>query len=155
MNYKAYRRKMIAVYAAITVALAAAACGLCALSVLVGILIAAIILIFGAIIILLSLGSEQTYTVYNTRVVLKRRGVDKRASVPLENITSVKYKRAFYEKDLATGTVTISAKAENGKIKKYRLRHIFDAAPAVRYLNDTITKRGQTQDDNGNGEDRK
>lgn len=155
MNYKAYRRKMIAERVAVSVALAAAACGLCVFSVIVGILVAAIVLIFGAVSVLLSLGSEQTYTVYNTRVVLKRRDADKRISVPLENIVSVKYKRAFYEKDLATGTLTVSARSENGKIKKYRLRHIFNAAPAIDYINAAIKEQGHTQDDNADNNDRK
>ncbi|MCM1367853.1 MAG: hypothetical protein NC184_03470 [Roseburia sp.] len=147
MNYKAYRRKAIAVRACFAVVLAAAACGLCALSVLIGILVAAIVLVFGVIAILLSLGNEQTYTVYNTRIVLKRRGSDARKSVPIGSVTAIKYKRAFYEKDLATGTLTVYAKDGKGRTKKYRLRHIFNASAAISYLNGAIAQNGGTNDE--------
>lgn len=158
MNYKAYRRKAIAIRAFCAVALAAAACGLCAVSVLVGILTAAIVLIFGAIAVLVSLGNEQTYAVYNTRIVLKRRGSDTRKSVPIESVTAIKYKRAFYEKDLATGTLTVYAnvgKDGKTKIKKYRLRHIFNAAAAIDHLNGVIQSRGKTSEENDTNDDRK
>lgn len=134
MNYKAYRREMIATRIILTLVVAGGLCGLCALSVIIGILVAAMALFCGVISILVSLGNEQSYTVYNTRVVIKRKNNDTRVSVPIENVTAVKYKRAFYEKDLATGTVVITAKTDKGAIKRYRLRHVFDAMPAVEFL---------------------
>ena len=142
MNYKAYRRKMITLRVGLSVIIAGGLMGVCVKSVTLAIILAVIALCLGAIAVIAALGNEQTYTVYNTRVVLKKRGDDKRKIVPLENITKVSCRRAFYERGLATDTVTITAKAENGKTKKYRMRHIFDAKPVVEFITTAIANKG-------------
>lgn len=139
MDYKAYRTGMILFRLAVTLALATALAFAGIFSVFFGIILPVIALIIGAIAILVSLGNEQTYNVYNTRVVIKRRGDDKRKSVPLQNIVSVRFKSAFYEKRRCIGTVTICAKNDSGAVKKYKLKHIFDAKPVIEYLNGFIS----------------
>lgn len=138
MHYKAYRRRTVAVRSAATAVVAGGAFSLCALDVLLGIIIGIAVLAVGAIAVLVTLGYEESYTVYDTRVVLKKRGRDKRVSLPFERVTAVSYKRAFYEKDLATGTVTLTARTEKNKLKKYKLKNIFDAKPAVEYIADKL-----------------
>ena len=138
MSYKAYRRKMIGLRVAVTAVVAGGLLGLCAISVMLGLVLAAAVIFVGVISVLAALGAEQTYTVYNTRIVFKRRGNDSRISVPMDNVLKVSYRRAFYEKDLATGTVTVTAKNEKGKIKKYKMKHVFDAKPAGDYINNAI-----------------
>lgn len=141
MDYKAYRRGMKLWRCTITLIAAVALAMLGFVWLFLGVVGALTAVIVGAISILASLNNEQTYNVYNTRVVIKRRGDDKRKSVPFENIVSVKYKSAFYEKRKCVGTVTIFAKNDKGKVKKYKLKHIFDAMPVVEYINGEI-KRG-------------
>ena len=142
MNYKAYRRKMIPTRVGLSVLIAGGLMGVCVKSVTLAIILAVIVLCFGAISVIVALSNEQTYTVYNTRIVLKKRNADKRKVVPLENITKVSCGRAFYERNLATDTVTITAKNEKGKTKQYRMRHIFDAKPVVEYINAAIANKG-------------
>ncbi len=151
MNYKAYRRKMISLRAGITVIVAGGLCGLCALNVVLGIVLAVAVLCIGSIFVLTALGNEQTYTVYNTRIVLKRKGRDKRVSVPMENVTAVSSRRAFYERSLATDTVTLIATDEKGRKKKYRLRHVFGSKPAVAYINGRIDERKARGENNESG----
>lgn len=134
MEYKAYRRGMKLTRLGIALVLCVGLAFTWYISPFFGVVLPVAVLIVTAISILASMGNEQTYTVYNTRVVLKRRGDDKRKSVPLSDITSVKFKSAFYEKRMCVGTVTITAKAENGKVKKYKLKHILDAQPIVEYI---------------------
>lgn len=144
MNYKAYRRKMIAVRVGLSVLIAGGLMGVCVKSITLAIICAAIVLFLGAISIIVALSNEQTYTVYNTRIVLKKRGNYARKIVPLENITKVSCHRAFYERGLATDTVTITAENENGKTKKFRMRHIFDAKPVVEFINAAIANKGNS-----------
>ena len=134
MNYKAYRTEMIAERTLITLAACGAALCLMLISMLVGILVAVSILFVGLISVLFALGREITYTVYNTRIVIKVRGNEKRVSVPVPDIVGVKYKKAFYEKRFSTSTVTVYAKIEKGRRKKYKLKHVFGAQPAVDFL---------------------
>ncbi len=142
MNYKAYRRKMIAVRVSLTVLVAGAAACLCIYSIVLGIIFAAMVLCFGAISVLAALGREETYIVFDTRFVIKH--AEKRVSVPLENLLSVKYKRAFYEKKLATGTITLTATdPKSGKKKTYRMKHVFDAKACVKFLKDAADKDAQ------------
>lgn len=147
MNYKAYRRRMIALRVGLTVLAAGGLMGLCVISVLLAIILAVIVLCFGTISILVALGNEQTYTVYNTRIVIKKRGDGKRKIVPLENVSKISWRRAFYERGLATDTVTITAKTESGKTKKYRMRHIFDAKPVVEFINAAIVNKGNSENE--------
>ena len=133
MEYKAYRRGMYLKRIGIAIVLAAALAVTWIFSPFFGVVLPLAGLIVVAISIIVSMGSEQTYNVYNTRVVIKRRSSDKRTSVPLGNIVSVKYKSAFYEKRMCTGTVTIFAKV-NGKVKKFKLKHILNAQEIVDYL---------------------
>ncbi|MDE6401161.1 MAG: hypothetical protein K2L54_00945, partial [Clostridiales bacterium] len=60
----------------------------------------------------------------------------------MENVVKVAYKRAWYEKDLGTGTITVTAKTEKGGAKKFRLRHVFNGLPAVEYIQNSIAQRG-------------
>lgn len=155
MNYKAYRRFMYMTRLSLTaLAVGGLAC-FAIIRVWLGIIFAGIALSAGAVAVIAALHREETYIIFNTRFVTKHG--EKRASVPLENITSVKYKRAFYEKKLATGTVTIKAKdPQKGKIKKYRLRHIFDAKEGVMFLQNAAaenakssTVKGSNNESNG------
>lgn len=141
MQYKAYRRGMIMIRLAIATALAVALAFTGFISIFFGIVLPVIVYIFAAISILFSINNEQTYNVYTERIVLKRRGDDSRKSVPLDSIESVGYKSAFYEKRGCVGTVTIKAKDDNGKIKTYKMKHIFDAKPIVQYINERINGR--------------
>lgn len=137
MNYKAYRRKMIMVRLLLTLVAAGGLACLGIIKMWLGIIFGTMALFVGALAIIVSLHKEETYIIFNTRFVIKH--AEKRASVPLENIKAVRYKRAFYEKGLATGTITITAtNPDNGKIKKYRMRHVFGAREGVKFLKDGI-----------------
>jgi len=138
MNYKAYRRYMLVTRIAGTLVVAGGLAALCAVHIILGILLSAMSLFIGAIVIIVSLSHEQTYMIFDTRFVIKNR--DKRASVPLSDIVRVEYKRAFYEKDLATGTVYITAKTSKGKTKKYKMRHVFNAKDGVEFLRAAANK---------------
>ena len=139
MEYKAYRKGMIFTRLAIAAVLVIGLAFTWFISPFFGIVFPAVVIIFVTITILMSLGNEQTYNVYNTRVVLKRRGDDRRKSVPLADIISVKYKQAFYERRMCVGTVTVTAKDKAGKVKKYKLKHILDAQPIVEYISAQIS----------------
>lgn len=141
MQYKAYRRGMIMFRFAIATAAAVALAFTWFISVFFGIVLPVVAYIVAVLSILISLNNEQTYNVYTARVVLKRRGDDSRKSVPFDNITSVDYKSAFYEKRGCTATVTIKAKDDKGKIKKYKMKHILDYKPIVEYINESIRRR--------------
>lgn len=145
MNYKAYRRGMIIARSCITAVLVGAVSALCILSVFLACTLAAAIIFLGIISVLVALGNEQTYTIYNTRVVIKPRGDGKRKIIPLDDICAVKVKRAYYEKSLYTDTVTIIAKDDDGRRKKYRLKHIFDVKPTVAFLQEYIAGKGKTE----------
>lgn len=133
MNYKAYRRYMYMTRLAITFVVAAGLFCLWFVRMWLGIIFGTMAFFGGAFAIIAALHREETYIVFNTRFVLKH--AEKRVSVPLENIKSVEYKRAFYEKKLATGTITITAKDPvKGKYKKYRMRHVFGARDGVAFL---------------------
>ena len=136
LNYKAYRRIMLAVRISITAVVAGGLAGLCAFNIVLGILAAVVAAAVGVIWIILGMHKERTYTIYNTRCVLKFK--EKSRSIPIENITAVKYKMGFYERDLLTGTLTITAKNAKGKTRKYKMRHIFNAAEGVKYLEERI-----------------
>lgn len=141
MNYKAYRTGMLLFRLGIATALAVGLAFTCFFSLFFGIVLPVVVYILTAITILYSLNNEQTYNVYTARVVLKRRGDDGRKSVPFDRIVSVEYKSAFYEKRGCTGTVTIKAKDDKGKIKKYKMKHILDAKPILDYINQRINGR--------------
>lgn len=145
MNYKAYRRKTISLRVGVSVLIAGGLCGLCVMSIILGVVLAAMTLILGAIASLVSLGYEESYTLYNTRAVIKRKNKEKRLSVALDRVTAVSYKRAFYERDVATGTVTFTATDGKGRRKRYKLKHIFDANPAVEYFKNAIEKNNGGQ----------
>ena len=142
MNYKAYRRGMIIFRVGATVLVAG---GLACLSVIhwaLGLIFSVMAAFIGVIFILAALGNEYTYNVYTDRVVIKKRGVDKRTTVAIADIESVKYSRAFYEKGLATGSIKITAKS-GGRKKRYKLKHLFAAQPLVEFLNN----RGKVTND--------
>ena len=149
MEYKAYRRGMYLKRLAIALILVVGLAFTGYISLFFGIVLPISAFIIVVITILASMGNEQTYTVYTTRVVLKKRGDDKRASVPLDSIVSVKYKSAWYEKRMCVGTVTITANTD-GKTKKYKMKHILDAKPIVQFLNDSIN--GGNNDGGQDGE---
>lgn len=123
----------------LTVLLTGAACGLCALSIMLGIAVAASIAAVGTIFIVVSLGDTRSYTVYNSRIVLKSRNGQRKVSVPTENIIGVKSTRAVYEKSFDVDTVTVTAKTASG-VRKYKMKHIFNSAPAVEYLKSVVDK---------------
>lgn len=152
MNYKAYRRIMISTRLTVTLILMGAMLSILVVSVALGIIFALIVAFLGALWIIISVQKEQSYMVFDTRFVIKDRA--KRVSVPLENIVSVSYKRAFYEKDLATGTVTIRAKRPDGKLKKYRFYHVFDARECVEFLKNAADKNasGVEEENVGNND---
>ena len=141
MNSKAYRRGMMLFRITATVIAVGGTLAICAFSVVLGIISAVIVGVLGALTVIVALGNEQTYTVYNTRIVLKRRGDYSRKSVPMQSITAVKCKSAFYEKNMCVGTVTVKAKTDKGSVKSYKLKHIFDYKPLVKYLNEIIDGR--------------
>ncbi|MCH5155717.1 MAG: hypothetical protein J1F69_03840 [Clostridiales bacterium] len=141
MHYKAYRRGMMLKRLGIALLLMVASAFTGYISILFGIALPVFVLIIVSISILASMGNEQTYNVYNTRVVFRKRGDDGRRSVPLDSIMSVKYKSAWYEKRMCVGTVTVTAKNDKGQIKKYKMKHILDAKPVVEYLNSIIDGR--------------
>lgn len=141
MNYKAYRMGMLLFRLGIATALAVGLAFTCFISLFFGIVLPVVVYIFATISILFSINNEQTYNVYTARVVLKRRGDYGRKSVPFDRIVSVDYKSAFYEKRGCTGTVTIKAKDDKGKIKKYKMKHILDYKPVVQYINESVNGR--------------
>lgn len=150
MNYKAYRRVMIPTRAAVTVAVSGGLFGLCALSVPLGIVIGMIPLFLGAIAILAGLHNERTYMIFDTRFVIKNK--DKRVCVGLDAVTAVKYKRAFYEKDLSTGTITVTARTEKGKLKKYKMKHVFDAGEGAEFLRARAAENAVGTNENANAQ---
>ena len=123
MQYKAYRRGMIMTRLGIATALAAALAFTGFISIFFAIVLPVVVYIFATISILFSVNNEQSYNIYTARIVLKRRGDYGRKSVPLDSIESVSCKSAFYEKRSCTATVTIKAKDDKGKIKKYKMKH--------------------------------
>ena len=141
MQYKAYRRGMIMIRLGIATALAVALAFTWFISMFFGIVLPVIVYIFAVISVLFSINNEQSYNVYTARIVLKRRGDYGRKSVPLDSIESVSCKSAFYEKRGCTATVTIKAKDDKGKIKKYNMKHILDYKPIVAYINENINRR--------------
>ncbi len=145
MNYKAYRTKMITLRILITLVAMGASGALCLLSLILGIIFAVSFMFIGIISILVALGNEITYTVYNTRIVIKKRGKEKRTVVPVGDIVGIKYAAAFYEKKFSVGTVTVVAKSEKGGKRKYKLKHIFDARPMVEYFGALVDEKRRSQ----------
>ncbi|MDE7107597.1 MAG: hypothetical protein K2O39_04665 [Clostridiales bacterium] len=141
MEYKTYRKGMVMFRLAVATAVAVGLAFTSFISIFFGIALPVTVFIVTAITILYSLGNEQTYNVYTARVVLKRRGDYGRKSIAFDSIVSVEYKSAFYEKRACVGTVIIKAKSDNGKIKKYKMKHILDYKPVVQYINESINGR--------------
>ena len=141
MNYKAHRRIMLAVRITVTLLISGGLAALCALAIPLGVIASVTVLFFGAIWVIIGLHKERTYTIYNTRFVIKFK--EKCKSVPLENIISVRFRSAFYERDLLTGTLTITAKNEKGRVRRYRMEHIFNAADGVKYLEERIRENSE------------
>ena len=147
LNYKAYRRIMLSTRITITAIVAGGLAGLCAFNVVLGIMAAVVAVAVGVIWIIIGLHKERTYTIYNTRCVIKFK--EKSKSIPIESITAVKYKSAFYERDLLTGTLTITAKNEKGITRKYKMRHIFNGADGVKYLEERLRENEETKNEVG------
>lgn len=142
MNYRAYRRGMLLLRLPVIIAAVVGTVFLYNVAWALGLIVPISLAALGAVWIMSAIHTEGTYTVYNTRAVIKTGG--KRSDVALDKIKNVRYKRAFYEKDLATGTVTIRAEDEKGKVKTYKMRHIVDAKPCVEYLQ-TVSKESRTE----------
>ncbi len=137
MDYRAYRRKMFMTRITIAAVLTGGLFGLCAIRVWLGIIFGTMAAFAGAIFVIVALHHEETYMIFDTRFVIKHD--DKRASVPLDSMTEVTYKRTFYERDIATGTITIkAADAAKGRNKKYRMKHVFNAREGVAFLKGRI-----------------
>ncbi len=132
MNYKAYRRGMLMTRITLTVIAAGGLCGLCAVNIPIGITVALIALFVGAILIIAAYNKERSYTIYDDRVVIKCK--DRRADIGLDGIEAVSIGRAFYEKDLLTSTITVTARTAKGGKRKYRLKHIFDCGDGFEFL---------------------
>ena len=79
---------------------------------------------------------------YNKRTLLERRNSEKRKTAAMDSVVKITYKRAWYEKDLGTGTITVTAKTDKGGTRKYKLRHVFNGMPAVEYIQNEIARRG-------------
>ena len=137
MDSRVYRRKTVVIRVLVSVVVAGGLAVTTLVHLILGILLPVAVLFIGAIWIIAGLQKEMTYTVYNTRFVLKNK--EKRISVPLENVVSVKYRSAFYEKKYCTGTITITAKSpETGRIRKYKMKHVFDGKAGAQYIADAI-----------------
>lgn len=149
MDSRVYRRKMIATRVVITCLIAGAATAFLLMDLVLGILIPIAVLFVGAVWVIVGLQGEMTYTIYNTRFVVKNK--EKRVSVPLENIIAVKYRSAFYERDVLAGTITITAKdPDNGRKKKYKMKHVFNGGEGADYLAaaiNTTTKKEENVTD--------
>ena len=141
MDYRAYRRKMVAIRVACTAVVVGGMLGLIPVSIALSVILSVIVLCIGSIAVLVSFGNEQGYTVYDTRIVIKKRNSDNRISIDMDRIEKVTYRRALYEKDLATGTIKIKAKNDKGRLRSYKLYHIFDAQPLIDYLNERISQK--------------
>ena len=139
-NYRAYRRVMITTRALATVIAAGCALGFIALSWVLAIIVSTMLLFAGAITIIASLHNERTLILFNTRLVIINK--DKRVYVSYDDVVNVSYKVPFYERDLMTGTVTVTAKTVRGITKKYKVRHLFNAADGVKFVREQVeTKR--------------
>lgn len=141
MQYKPYRKGMVLLRLSVATLVAVALAFTGFISIFLGIILPVVVYILATITILYSIGNEQTYNVYTERVVLRRRGDDGRKSVSFDRIVSVESKSAFYEKRNYTATVTIKAKDDKGKIKKYKMKHIFDYKPVVEYISENVSGR--------------
>lgn len=142
MESRVYRRKMIFTRVAVSVVVAGGLVSLVAVNLMVGILLPVAVLFIGAVWVIAGLQSEMTYTVFNTRFVIKNK--EKRISVPLENVISVKYRSAFYEKKYCTGTITIIAKSpDSGRKKTYKMKHVFDGRAGADYIAEAADKNGE------------
>ncbi len=143
MNYKAYRRKEITFRVAVTLLISGAMVGaFVTVSTPLTILMPIITACLGAIWLITLFKVEQTVMVFDSRFVVKK--LDKRVDVELKDVIDIKYHRAFYEKDLATGTVTVTAyvkcKKSGSKKRRIKMYHIFDAMPIVEYIKSQMTK---------------
>lgn len=146
MNYRAYRRSLLTVGITVTLLVTAALAMLCFWSVAMGAVIAATALIVGALVILSSYGSEQTYTVYNDRIVFKSRGHEKRKKAELKDLTAFKSVTSPLERPLKTCTLVLYFKTSRGK-KTYRMYHVFNVTPLTDFLSQVIQNKGKPADD--------
>lgn len=143
-NYRAYRRVMITTRITATVVLIGAAMGFIALSWVLALIAGIMIACAGAISVIVSLHNERTLIVFNTRLVIINK--DKRKYVSFADVTKVEYKIPFFERDLMTGTVTVTAKTPKSGTKKYRVRHLFDATAGVKFIKDQIEKSREQEE---------
>lgn len=132
MNFRAYRIPLIV--SRVTAAVILSIGGACTvmISVPLGIVLALLFLFLGALSILTKFHHDETYMIFNNRVVIKHSG--KRYTAYTDKIKSVQKKQAFYEKRFGTFTITITALNENNKVKKLKLRHVFDANAGYDFL---------------------
>ncbi|MCH5350599.1 MAG: hypothetical protein J1F39_01345 [Clostridiales bacterium] len=130
---RVYRRKMIFTRVLISVIVAGGLSAFVLISLIVGILLPVVALFVAAIWIIYGLQYEMTYTIFNTRFVIKNR--DKRINVPLENVVSVKYGSGPFDKKYLTGTITVKARAEGAhRVKTYKMKHVFDGRAGAEYI---------------------
>lgn len=147
MSYRAYRRGMIISRVASFAVLVAASLAAISVSTLLAVLAAISLIAVCAITIIVCYAEERTYTVYDTKVVIKRRGDDRRTVVPFSDVVGVTKKTAFYERSLGTSTVIVTAE-RNGRKRKYKLLHILDGEAVLEYLAAATTGRNRRE---GNG----
>ncbi len=145
MDSRVYRRKMITTRIVIALLIAGACTAFYLIELLIGILMPIVALFAGAIWVIVGLHNEMNYTIYNTRFVIKNK--EKRISVPLENVVAVKFRSAFYERDLHTGTLTITAvNPDNKRKKKYKMKHIFGGREGEEYIAAAMQRKTENKD---------
>lgn len=142
---RVYRAKTIFIRVLISVIVAGGLSAFYLLSLILGILLPVAALFIGAIWVISGLQYEMTYTIFNTRFVIKNK--DKRINVPLENVVSVKYSSGPFDKKYLTGTITIKARAEDTlRLKTYKMKHVFDGKAGKEYIAAAIASRKEKAD---------
>ena len=143
-----YRRKMIVTRVVIGLIVAGGLAVTGITNLILGIVLPVIALFLTAIWVISGLQHEMNYTIYNTRFVIKNK--EKRISIPLENVISVEYRSAFYEKKYCSGTMTVKARAADTlKVRTYKFKHIFDGKAGADYIAAAIERNNNGEKTNG------
>lgn len=139
MNFRAYRVPLIISRITASVILSIGGACVTIVSVPLGIVLALLFLFLGALAILTKFHHDETYLIFNNRVVVKHS--NKRYIAYIDKIKSVQKKQAFYEKRFGTYTITVTALNENNRVKKLKLRHVFDANAGYDFLVNAVAAR--------------
>lgn len=133
-NVRAYRRRVLWRYIPAIVLSVGATLALCAFTILTGVLLAVMALAVWAVVLLVKLGDRRTYTVYDSRIVFKRRNGVIKKSVEIDAVTDIKLSHAFYERSLGTETATFTVAEGKGGKKKYKMISVVGITPAIEYI---------------------